>query len=41
MKVEVVCIISDDEGKVVQEFTVVEFTTVEVIGGAVTDGENN
>lgn len=41
MKVEVVCIIRDDEGEVVREFKVVEFQSVEVIGGAIASGEEN
>ena len=31
MKVEIVCIIRNDEGGVMQEFKVVEFETAEVI----------
>lgn len=41
MKVEVVCIIRDDEGEVVREFTVVEFESVNVIGGAVENESAN
>jgi hypothetical protein len=41
MKVEVVCIIRDDDGEVVREFKVVEFESVEVTGGAITDVEQN
>lgn len=34
MKVEIVCIIRDDEGGVYQEFKVVEFETAAVISSA-------
>ena len=41
MKVEVKCVIRDDEGNVVREFTVVEFESVNVIGGEPDGGSDN
>ena len=41
MRVEVVCIIRNDEGEVVREFTVVEFESVNVTGGAIENGSEN
>lgn len=41
MKVEVKCVIRDDEGNIVREFTVVEFESVNVIEGDAVDGSDN